>query len=293
LYYFFVYAQCRNVTRAAEVLSISQPSLSQQLKIFEAEVGEALFLRQGRSIELSHKGKQLYESSKELFEIAEAISGSLSPSTKDKQSVFRIGVSPEIERPFIAEVVGKILKTRRGQKTRFEVISKPIKEITADLFASKIELAITNIPIRDRKPTHEFDFPVFLTTSHHQSRFKHIQDDNLSSVFLTLEESLIVPSPEILLRQELDRFLAKQQHVPPIVFESNILACTVRAIREKIGCGFLPLPYILEEFKRGSISIIGPSKGYWNHRVLFYANSKSDNTMVKSMIQVVTESITL
>lgn len=38
LNYFFVCAQFKQVTKAAEILEISQPSLSQQLKIFEEEL---------------------------------------------------------------------------------------------------------------------------------------------------------------------------------------------------------------------------------------------------------------
>ena len=125
------------MTRAAETLRISQPSLSQQLKIFEAEVGEGLFIRSGRSFELSAKGKLLYEKSIELFEVAEAITETLNSADEEKRSAFQIGVSEEIERPFIAEIVGKLLRTRKGQKTRFAVVSTPHREMAADFVSQK------------------------------------------------------------------------------------------------------------------------------------------------------------
>ena len=55
--YFVVVAQVQNFSKAAETLHISQPALSKSIAKLEEECGTALFLRKGRSIELSEQGK--------------------------------------------------------------------------------------------------------------------------------------------------------------------------------------------------------------------------------------------
>ena len=45
LKYFLTVAKEENITRAAEILHISQPSLSQQLKELELELGKQLLIR--------------------------------------------------------------------------------------------------------------------------------------------------------------------------------------------------------------------------------------------------------
>ncbi len=59
LKYFYTTAQLEHVTRAAEVLHISQPSLTQAIHLLEEELGVPLFQREGRRIVLTEYGKSL------------------------------------------------------------------------------------------------------------------------------------------------------------------------------------------------------------------------------------------
>ncbi len=64
LQYFTVVAEERSVTRAAERLRISQPSLSQQLRVFEATVGATLFERRARGIAMTPVGRAMLPGAK-------------------------------------------------------------------------------------------------------------------------------------------------------------------------------------------------------------------------------------
>ena len=61
LKYFYTTAQLEHITRASEILHISQPSLTQAIHALETELGVALFSRQGRRIVLTQFGKYLKE----------------------------------------------------------------------------------------------------------------------------------------------------------------------------------------------------------------------------------------
>ncbi len=61
LKYFYTTAQLEHITRASEVLHISQPSLTQAIHTLEFELGVDLFIRQGRRIILTKFGKYLKE----------------------------------------------------------------------------------------------------------------------------------------------------------------------------------------------------------------------------------------
>ena len=61
LKYFYTTAQLEHITRASEILHISQPSLTQAIQSLELELGISLFERQGRRIVLTQFGKYLKE----------------------------------------------------------------------------------------------------------------------------------------------------------------------------------------------------------------------------------------
>ena len=71
LRYFVSVAREGNITRAAESLHISQPSLSKQLKELEQELGKPLFLRGKRKITLTDDGVLLRKRAEEILSLLE------------------------------------------------------------------------------------------------------------------------------------------------------------------------------------------------------------------------------
>ncbi len=54
--YFLAVAREENMTRAAELLHVTQPTLSKQLKALEDELGKKLFMRHSFSLQLTEEG---------------------------------------------------------------------------------------------------------------------------------------------------------------------------------------------------------------------------------------------
>lgn len=69
LNYFIAIAREGNITKAAESLYITQPTLSRQLGILENELGVQLFERGHRKMILTDKGKLLYQYALEIMEL--------------------------------------------------------------------------------------------------------------------------------------------------------------------------------------------------------------------------------
>lgn len=56
LQYFFAIAREQTISGAAEVLHITQPTLSRQIKDLEEELGKQLFIRSNKKISLTEDG---------------------------------------------------------------------------------------------------------------------------------------------------------------------------------------------------------------------------------------------
>ena len=71
LKYFLTAAQEKNITKAAEILHITQPTLSRQLMELEEELNAKLFIRGKRDITLTNSGLFLKERAEEILELSE------------------------------------------------------------------------------------------------------------------------------------------------------------------------------------------------------------------------------
>ena len=73
LRYFMAIAREENMTRAAEALHVTQPTLSKQMQALEAELGKKLFRRHSFSIELTEEGMLLRRRAEDLLSMADKI----------------------------------------------------------------------------------------------------------------------------------------------------------------------------------------------------------------------------
>lgn len=273
LYYFYVTAKLGGVSNAAKYLHISQPSLSSQLKVFEASIDQKLFEKKGRRLQLTPEGERAFAYSKKIFDIAAEFAESLrSPSEKQSQKI-RIGVTDQVERPFIADLLSPLIKERkRSVEKTFFVSSAPSENLINQLRSQEIDLVLTNKPIysEDVKEFASASMPVnLLVSTQNLKEFKIRISKNTSALeFLNaVPWGLIIPSYKTKLRHETDLFFQEIKARKKIVFESDIMSVVGRAIVDGAGVGFLPVPYVYDEVKSGVLTSIGPKAGYWKHTV--------------------------
>ena len=73
LRYFLAVAREENMTKAAEQLHVTQPTLSKALKALEEELGKKLFTRHSFSIRLTEEGQLLRNRAEDLVSMADKI----------------------------------------------------------------------------------------------------------------------------------------------------------------------------------------------------------------------------
>ncbi|MHC5215019.1 LysR family transcriptional regulator [Enterococcus sp. LJL128] len=79
LNYFLTVAKEKTISKAAEVLHLSQPTLSKQLKDLEDELGVTLFKRGNRGIVLTEEGLYLANKGKEILSLVHSTTSNLLP----------------------------------------------------------------------------------------------------------------------------------------------------------------------------------------------------------------------
>ena len=85
LEYFRTVARHGNISRAAEELFVSQPSISKSIQNLEKELGTPLFDRIGKQVVLNKAGETALEYTNHLFTILDAMKGSMAHFSPDNR----------------------------------------------------------------------------------------------------------------------------------------------------------------------------------------------------------------
>lgn len=91
LRYFLTVVQEESITRAAEVLHITQPTLSRQLAQLEDEVGARLFERGARKITLTNEGVFLRHRAEEILELVDCTERELALNREQTEGTVNVG----------------------------------------------------------------------------------------------------------------------------------------------------------------------------------------------------------
>jgi DNA-binding transcriptional LysR family regulator len=139
------------------------------------------------------------------------------------------------------------------------------------------------------------NMPVFFTLSENYKAFpgrnKFTQTIDTAKVIQQFSQELILPSTKLRLRTETDQYLQKLAIPTQCIFEADILAPVVRAVLDGLGPGFIPLPYITNEFSEKKVRIFGPKKGLWHHSIWLLTRQQTKPSRVVDTFAEVFESI--
>ena len=111
LRYFLAVAREENMTRAAEILHVTQPTLSKALKSLEDELGKKLFTRHSFSIRLTEEGVLLRNRAEDLISMADKIEQEFISLDDISGGELYLGLAESYQIRYLARVI-KDFKTR-------------------------------------------------------------------------------------------------------------------------------------------------------------------------------------
>ena len=118
LIFFKEAARLQHFNKAAEILNISEPSLSRSISSLEHELGVVLFEKKGRNVTLTKTGMVFLEHVDKILEDIDIAREKMREYATDGGHVDIAYVSP-LAKKFIPEIVRKFLKDRQNQSVIF------------------------------------------------------------------------------------------------------------------------------------------------------------------------------
>ena len=138
LRYFLTVVREESITRAAEVLHITQPTLSRQLSQMEDQMGVKLFVRGSRKISLTNEGLLLRRRAEEILELVDKTEQELIAQEEQVEGTVSIGCGD-------SRAVQRLPELIRTFHEKYPLVTFDLYTATADHVTDRMDRGLTDI----------------------------------------------------------------------------------------------------------------------------------------------------
>ena len=184
-------AVARNLsfTRAARELHLTQPAVSQQVKLLEEEVGLPLFEHIGRKVHLAPAGVELLRYTEQAMELLRQASESLSAMRGLKRGVLKLGVV-STAKYFAPSLLSAFTPSYPEVTIKFAVGNR--EEMIKQMAANEIDLVIMGRPPRELEtvavPFAKNPLVIIASPSHPLATRRRIKLSQLANEYFLIRE---------------------------------------------------------------------------------------------------------
>jgi DNA-binding transcriptional LysR family regulator len=243
--------ELKNFSRAAQMHSISQSAVSQQLAQLEMAHNTQFINRKKRPLELTESGQVFYRGCKDLLERYSRLNYELTAMAKSKcritlASIFSIGM--HTLQPYIK----KFIKIYPDVNLSIEYLDA--KDIYAKLLRGNVDIGVVALPKRDRNmKVYSFEderLVLVCSPDHPFTASDRIDIHRLQG------EKFIAFSREVPTRHHIDSILKQYGVSVQVTMEFDNIETIKRAIEIKSGVGILPAPCVQAEVSSGTLTVV-------------------------------------
>lgn len=145
LYYFWTVAREGSITRACEVLHLTQPAVSAQLRTLERALGERLFERRGRLLVLTGIGRIAYRYAEDIFTLGRELQETLAGQPTGRPARLVVGVVDAMPKLMAYRLLETTM--RAPEPVRLLLREGPADRLLAELAIHTIDVVLSDAPV--------------------------------------------------------------------------------------------------------------------------------------------------
>jgi DNA-binding transcriptional LysR family regulator len=250
----------KNFTRAAEILFVSQPTLSKQIKILESNLGIILLDRKNNKISLTEAGKIFLQYSERILALCEESCRALNDLKNGDRGNLSIGASQTIGTYLMPRVLAIFAQEYPHISVNVQVDST--RKIVKNIIDRNIDIAIVGgeVPEESRKKLSietfvEDELKLIIPKSHPfavRSKQMINKEDLYHLNFITLNSNSTIKKfiDNILIQNDIE---TRQFN---IVMQLNSIEAIKTAVSLGLGAAFVSSSSIEKEIKLKTVEIL-------------------------------------
>lgn len=282
LKYFLAVAEEEGVNRAANVLNVTQPTLSRQMAQLEDELGVRLFKRGARKITLTAEGFFFRRRAEEILSLVEKTEQEVSTQAVDIEGRISIGCGELSAVNFLPDLFRKFSE-------KYPLVKYDIFTATADLIKEQLEKGLVDMGVLlEPVDLEKFEFirleknerwVARMRSDHPLSKKKRVTAHDLMNVPLIVPRRMNVQS-------ELAAWFGDSFSQAKILFTSNLSTNSVIMVLAGLGIslGVEAHDYIWDKSKIASVPL---SPAFASNSVFAWKKNHSFSPVAEKFIAMV------
>jgi len=247
LHYFWVVAKEGGIARASEKLHLTPQTISGQLSLLEDTLGEALFVRSGRNLEITETGRQVLSYANEIFSLGGELEEMLRNLPSGRPLLFTVGISDVVPKSIACRLLAPALQL--DEPVRIVCREGNISTLLGELALHKVDLVIADGPIPSGINVRGFNHllgdsgTTFFATPELSDSLSETFPQNLNNA------PFLLPGKSTIVRNHLAQWLEAQHIYPRMVGEFDDSAL-MKAFGQTGAGIFIAPTAMLEEVER-------------------------------------------
>lgn len=237
------------VSRAAELLSISQPAASKLLTHLEEDVGLELFDRRRGRLVPTARGMRLYEEIDRIFTGVNQINHAIESIRREEHDRLLVGVMPGLAGPFIGRAVVGFLK--RHPRAYVSISARSSQFIADWLMARQLDVGLITMEIDhghfEAEPLLSLPLVCVMPLGHPLQRKSRVTAKDLAKErFISFREGSRT-------RSQVDAVFKREGLTPNTVLDASLATTVCELVAQGLGIT-LEHPLLLESV-RGRVAV--------------------------------------
>jgi LysR family transcriptional regulator, carnitine catabolism transcriptional activator len=233
---FVVVARFSSFTRAADLLHLTQPALTVQIRQLEQALGVKLFDRSTRAVELTRTGRELLPVLERLLREFDAVVVSTREMAALRYGTVRMAALPSVAATVLPPLIARF--KQRHPHIRITVRDSVGERINAMVREEIVDFGIGSDVEPDAEletiPLFEDEMRAVVPASHPLGKQTEVMLDRL------IDEPLILMDTQSSVRSLVDRAFADRGHLAVPAYEVTYMSTAIGLVRAGLGIAILP-----------------------------------------------------
>lgn len=266
LHYFWMVARQGKLTETAELLKISQSALSMQIRQLEDDLGQPLFHRKARRLELTEAGRIAFSHAEDIFRRGDQLRALLVEGRQADRQHVRIGSVATLSRNFQEAFVRPLIDR---EDVHLVMQSGRLEEMLSRLATHSIDLLLSNVPVQGDEE-HAWRSRLIAKQAvsiigHGRRRRKFRLPEDLQ------EAKVLVPGQGSEIRNAFELLCEQWEVQPTVLAEVDDMAMLRLLARDSAALAIMPKVVVRDEINSGilieHVSLPGVYENFYGIRV--------------------------